>query len=277
LTFYDRLGYDTRGSKERNIRTVADQGLRIADLHCSVAGNEILKGIDLVVEPGKVHALMGPNGSGKSTLAFSLTGHPQYAVTKGSVTLDGEDLLALAPDKRARAGLFLSFQYPAAIPGVKVANFLHAARQAERPGDLPPAKFRALLLEKMELLGMDPSFMGRYLNDGFSGGEKKRLEMLQLAVLAPKYAVLDETDSGLDVDALKAVGESIAALRASDEGRDTGFLIITHYPRILQHVKADVVHVMIDGRIVKTGNEDLAHRIEREGYDTIREGIGAGV
>jgi Fe-S cluster assembly ATP-binding protein len=254
---------------------VSDLGLRIAGLHCSVAGNEILKGIDLVVEPGKVHALMGPNGSGKSTLAFSLTGHPQYAVTEGTVTLDGEDLLALAPDKRARAGLFLSFQYPAAIPGVKVANFLHAARQAERPGDLPPAKFRALLLEKMELLGMDPSFMGRYLNDGFSGGEKKRLEMLQLAVLAPKYAVLDETDSGLDVDALKAVGESIGALRASDEGRNTGFLIITHYPRILQHVKPDVVHVMIDGRIVKTGDEELAHRIEREGYDTIREEIGA--
>jgi len=254
---------------------VSDQGLRIAGLHCNVAGNEILKGIDLVVEPGKVHALMGPNGSGKSTLAFSLTGHPQYDVTEGTVTLDGEDLLALAADKRARAGLFLSFQYPAAIPGVKVANFLHAARQAERPGDLTPAKFRALLLEKMELLGMDPSFMGRYLNDGFSGGEKKRLEMLQLAVLAPKYAVLDETDSGLDVDALKAVGESIAALRASDEGRNTGFLIITHYPRILQHVKPDVVHVMIDGRIVKTGGEDLAHRIEREGYDTIREEIGA--
>jgi Fe-S cluster assembly ATP-binding protein len=254
---------------------VSDQGLRIAGLRCSVAGNEILKGIDLTVEAAKVHALMGPNGSGKSTLAFSLTGHPQYRVTEGSVTLDGEDLLALPADKRARAGLFLSFQYPAAIPGVKVANFLHAARQAERPGDLPPAKFRALLLEKMELLGMDPSFMGRYLNDGFSGGEKKRLEMLQLAVLAPKYAVLDETDSGLDVDSLRAVGDSIAALRASDEGRSTGFLIITHYPRILQHVKPDVVHVMIDGRIVKTGGEDLAHRIEREGYDTIREEIGA--
>ena len=148
---------------------------------------------------------------------------------------------------------------------------MHAARQAERPGDLPPAKFRALLLEKMEQLGIDPSFMGRYLNDGFSGGEKKRLEMLQLAVLAPKYAVLDETDSGLDIDALKDVGTSIAALRASDEGRNTGFLIITHYPRILQYVVADVVHVMIDGRIVKTGDADLANRIEREGYDRLRE------
>jgi len=245
-------------------------GLHIKDLRCRVAGNEILQGIDLTVEPRRVHALMGPNGSGKSTLAFSLTGHPQYEVT-GSVHLDGEDLLALAPDKRARAGLFLSFQYPAAIPGVKVANFLHAARQAERPGDLPPAKFRALLLEKMEQLDIDPSFMGRYVNDGFSGGEKKRLEMLQLAVLAPKYAILDETDSGLDIDALRAVGSSITALRASDEGAETGFLIITHYPRILQYVVPDVVHVMIDGRIVKTGGHDLAHRIEREGYDKIRE------
>ncbi|MGA2759262.1 MAG: Fe-S cluster assembly ATPase SufC [Candidatus Cybelea sp.] len=248
-----------------------DHGLRITNLRCQVAGKEILKGIDLTVEPGKIHALMGPNGSGKSTLAFSVTGHPQYQVTGGSVELDGEDMLALPPDKRARAGLFLSFQYPAAIPGVKVANFLHAARQAERPGDLPPAKFRALLLEKMEQLGIDPSFMGRYLNDGFSGGVKMRLEMLQLAVLAPKYAILDETDSGLDIDALKDVGTSIAALRASDEGRNTGFLIITHYPRILSYVIPDVVHVMIDGRIVKTGGHDLAHRIEREGYDKLRE------
>lgn len=250
-------------------------GLRIANLRCSVAGNEILKGIDLTVEPGRVHALMGPNGSGKSTLAFSLTGHPQYDAS-GSVELDGEDILALPPDKRARAGLFLSFQYPAAIPGVKVANFLHAARQAEKPGDpLPPAKFRALLLDKMEQLGIDPSFMGRYLNDGFSGGEKKRLEMLQLAVLAPKYAIMDETDSGLDIDALKDVGTMISALRESDQGRDTGFLIITHYPRILQYVVPDVVHVMIDGRIVMTGNHELAHRIEREGYDKIREETGA--
>jgi Fe-S cluster assembly ATP-binding protein len=249
---------------------MSDHGLRITNLRCQIAGKEILKGIDLTVDRGKIHALMGPNGSGKSTLAFSITGHPQYEVTGGSVELDGEDLLALPPDKRARAGLFLSFQYPAAIPGVKVANFLHAARQAERPGDLPPAKFRALLMEKMEQLGIDPSFMGRYLNDGFSGGEKKRIEMLQLAVLAPKYAILDETDSGLDIDALKDVGDSIA-LRASEEGRSTGFLIITHYPRILSYVVPDVVHVMIDGRIVKTGGHDLAHRIEREGYDKLRE------
>jgi len=249
----------------------SDRGLIIRDLRAGVAGNHILKGINLQVEPGRVHALMGPNGSGKSTLAFSLTGHPNYQVESGSVTLDGQDLLALPPDKRAKAGLFLSFQYPAAIPGVKVANFLHAARQAVRPGDLTPGKFRALLMEKLETLDMDPTFLGRYLNDGFSGGEKKRLEMLQLAVLQPKYAVLDETDSGLDVDALRAVGESINALRKTDEGKQTGFLIITHYPRILQHVEPDVVHVMMDGRIVKEGSAELAQRIEREGYDKIRE------
>lgn len=254
---------------------MAESGLRIAGLRSSVEGNEILKGIDLAVEPGKVHALMGPNGSGKSTLAFSLAGHPQYEVTGGTATLDGEDLLALTPDKRARAGLFLSFQYPAAIPGVKVPNFLYAARQAVRPGELTPANFRKLLLDKMDVLGMDPSFLGRYLNDGFSGGEKKRLEMLQLAVLAPKYAILDETDSGLDVDALKDVGDTVNALRASDEGKEIGLLIITHYPRILKHIAPDVVHIMIDGRIRKTGGPDLADRIEREGYDVIREEIGA--
>ena len=250
-------------------------GLVIHDLHARVQEKIILKGIDLVVEPGKVHALMGPNGSGKSTLAFSLTGHPKYEVTQGSVSLDGQDVLALSPEKRARLGLFLSFQYPAAIPGVKVANFLHAARQAVRPDGLGPAKFRQLLLDKMETLDMDPAFLGRYLNDGFSGGEKKRLEMLQLAVLAPKYAVLDETDSGLDVDALRSVGNAVTALRASEEGKNTGFLIITHYPRILQYVKADVVHIMMDGRIVKTGDAELAQRVEREGYDTIREETGA--
>jgi Fe-S cluster assembly ATP-binding protein len=254
---------------------MSDQGLRVQGLRGSVDGNEILKGIDLTVEPGKVHALMGPNGSGKSTLAFSLAGHPKYEVTEGTATLDGLDLLDLPADKRARAGLFLSFQYPAAIPGVKVPNFLFAARQAVRPGEITPGKFRSLLLEKMDVLGMDPSFLGRYLNDGFSVGEKKRLEMLQMAVLAPKYAILDETDSGLDVDALKDVGESVKSLRASDEGKDTGFLIITHYPRILQQIEPDVVHVMIDGRIAKTGGPDLAHRIEREGYDKVREEIGA--
>lgn len=249
--------------------------LAISGLRCEVDGKEILRGIDLAVEAGRVHALMGPNGSGKTTLALALAGHPQYKITAGTATLDGEDLLALAPDKRAKAGLFLSFQYPAAIPGVKVANFLFAARQAVRPGDLTPAKFRALLLEKMEALGMDPSFLGRYLNDGFSGGEKKRLEMLQMAVLAPRFGILDETDSGLDVDALKHIGESIASLRASDAGRGTGLLVITHYPRILRYVKPDVIHVMLDGRIVKTGDAQLAERIEREGYDALRAESGA--
>jgi len=256
---------------------LSDRGLCITDLRASVQGNDILKGIDLTVEPGKVHALMGPNGSGKSTLAFALTGHPNYLVTGGSATLDGQDLLALPVEKRARAGLFLSFQYPAAIPGVSVGNFLRTSRQSVRPEDLPPAKFRKMIYDKLETLDMDPAFLGRSVNDGFSGGEKKRLEMLQLAILAPKYAILDETDSGLDVDALRAVGDSVNAMRASDDGRDTGFLIITHYPRILAHVKPDVVHIMIDGRIVKTEGPELANRIEREGYDRIREEIVGAV
>jgi Fe-S cluster assembly ATP-binding protein len=252
------------------------KGLRIAGLRANVGGKEILKGIDLAVEPGTVAALMGPNGSGKSTLAFAATGHPLYDVTAGSVTLDGEELLGLSPDKRAKAGLFLSFQYPAAIPGVSVANFLRAARQAIRPDDLPPAKFRQLVFEKIDVLDMDRAFLSRYVNDGFSGGEKKRLEMLQMAIIAPKYAILDETDSGLDVDALRAVGDSVKALRESDAGKQTGFLIITHYPRILQHVTADRVHVMMDGRIVLSGGPELANRIEREGYESIREEVASG-
>ena len=251
------------------------KGLIVSNLRVAVEGNEILKGIDLSVEPGRVNALMGPNGSGKSTLALALAGHPQYEILSGSATLEDEDLLALSPDKRGKAGLFLSFQYPAAIPGVSVANFLRTARQAVKPDDLPPAKFRQLILEQLELLEIETSFLGRYVNDGFSGGEKKRLEMLQLAVLQPKYAILDETDSGLDVDALRAVAESVKNLRA-DAGRDTGFLIITHYPRILEYITPDVVHVMMDGRIVKTGGEDLAHNIEAEGYDSIREEVASG-
>jgi Fe-S cluster assembly ATP-binding protein len=256
---------------------VPDAGLHIANLRVSIDGNEILKGIDLTVEPGRVHALMGPNGSGKSTLALAMSGHPRYSIDAGSVTLDGTELLASPPDQRAKAGLFLSFQYPAAIPGVSVANFLRSARQAVRPDDLPPARFRKLVFEKLELLDFDPAFLGRYVNDGFSGGEKKRLEMLQMAILEPRYAVLDETDSGLDVDALRAVGESVAAMRASDAGRNAGFLIITHYPRILQHIAADVVHIMIDGRIVKSGGPELATQIEREGYDRIREGVSSAL
>ncbi len=252
-------------------------GLNVSDLHVATADStEILKGIDLNVERGHVHALMGPNGSGKSTLAFALAGHPGYQITRGNATLDGEELLALSPDKRAKLGLFLSFQYPAAIPGVTVANFLRTARTSVHGStDLTPAQFRALVFEQLDHLGIDTSFLGRYVNDGFSGGEKKRLEMLQLGILAPKYAILDETDSGLDVDALRAVGESLTTLR-SGTGKDTGFLIITHYPRILQFVEPDVVHVMMDGRIVKTGGADLAHRIEAEGYDNIRDEITSG-
>jgi Fe-S cluster assembly ATP-binding protein len=254
---------------------MSTRGLVARDLRVAVQGNEILKGIDLTVEPGRVHALMGPNGSGKSTLAFTMAGHPGYEVTSGSVTLDGEELLELSPDKRAKSGLFLSFQYPAAIPGVSVANFLRTARMAVRPDDLTPAKFRQLVFEKLDTLDMDPAFLGRYVNDGFSGGEKKRLEMLQMAILAPKYAILDETDSGLDVDALQAVGSAATALRASEDGKGMGYLVITHYPRILRHLPADVVHVMIDGRIVKTGGPDLAEQIERDGYDRIRDEAGS--
>jgi Fe-S cluster assembly ATP-binding protein len=218
---------------------------------------------------------MGPNGSGKSTLALALAGHPNYHVTAGTATLDGEELLGLSPDKRAKAGLFLSFQYPAAIPGVSVANFLRAARLAVRPDDLTPAKFRKMIFEKLDVLGMDVSLMSRYVNDGFSGGEKKRLEMLQLAVLAPKYAILDETDSGLDVDALRAVGDSIAAMRANDESRETGFLIITHYPRILRYIAPDRVHIMLDGKIRKSGGPELADAIESEGYEALREEVAS--
>lgn len=250
---------------------MSDLGLRIENLHVTVAEKEILKGIDLLVEPGKVHALMGPNGSGKSTLAFALTGHPNYAVSGGTVTLDGEDLLRISADKRAKAGLFLSFQYPAAIPGVSVANFLRSARMAVKPGDFTPAKFRALIFEKMDLLDMDTAFLSRYVNDGFSGGEKKRLEMLQLAIISPKYAVLDETDSGLDVDALRSVGRSVNAMREDPSSKDTGFLIITHYPRILQYITPDAVHIMLDGRIVASGGPELAQEIEDRGYDALRE------
>ncbi len=256
---------------------MSERGLRISGLTASVEGTEILKGIDLVVPPGSVQALMGPNGSGKSTLAFSIAGHPSYTVGGGSVTVDGEEMIGVAPDKRAKAGLFLSFQYPAAIPGVSVANFIRTARQAVKPDDLTPSKFRAMIFEKLDVLDMDAAFLSRYVNDGFSGGEKKRLEMLQLAMLAPKYAILDETDSGLDVDALKAVGASVNALRQSDAGKDIGFLIITHYPRILQYITADAVHIMMDGRVVKSGGPELANVIEREGYDKIREEVAASV
>jgi len=253
--------------------------LVIKDLHVSVEGKEILKGLSLEVSKGQIHALMGPNGSGKSTLANTLMGHPKYEVTQGEIRFKGEDLNEMDPDERSRKGLFLAFQYPLAIPGVSVANFLRTALNARIPkgdgnGSVPAAKrgispkdFRALLNEKMKILKVDASFATRYLNDGFSGGEKKRAEILQMAVLKPEIAILDETDSGLDIDALRVVSDGVNALA----GPDLGVLIITHYNRILNYIKPDKVHVMVDGRITLSGGPELAMELESKGYDWLRE------
>jgi Fe-S cluster assembly ATP-binding protein len=246
--------------------------LEIRNLHVSVEGKPILKGLDLKVSKGEIHALMGPNGSGKSTLANSLMGNPKYEITEGQILLSGEDLLELSADERGRKGLFLAFQYPTAIPGVSLANFLRMALTARRKemGEekpMPPKEFRALVKEKMALLKMDESFAGRYINDGFSGGEKKRAEILQMAVLRPEIAVLDETDSGLDIDALRIVSDGVNALA----GPDLGVLLITHYQRILNYIKPQFVHVLVDGRIVKSGGPELAHELEAQGYDWVRE------
>jgi len=250
----------------------ANPTLGIRDLHVSVEGKPILKGLSLAVRKGEVHALMGPNGSGKSTLANALMGNPKYEVTQGQILYQGVDVLELGADERARKGLFLAFQYPTAIPGVSVANFLRTALNARRKeiGEekpIAPKEFRALVKEQMALLKMDESFAGRYLNDGFSGGEKKRAEILQMAVLRPEIAVLDETDSGLDIDALRIVSEGVNALA----GPDLGVLLITHYQRILNYIKPDFVHVLVDGRIVKSGGPELALELEAQGYDWIRE------
>ena len=250
--------------------------LVIKNLHVNIEGNEILKGLNLTIKQGEVHAIMGPNGTGKSTLAYTLMGHPSYEITAGEVTFDGKDLLALAADQRSRLGLFLAFQYPVSIPGVTVANFLRVALNARRKEQNPEDKgypipaFRKLLNEKMSLLKMDPSFAGRYLNDGFSGGEKKRTEILQMATLEPKIAILDETDSGLDIDALRIVSEGVNTLR----GPELGVLVITHYQRILNYIKPDFVHVMFDGRVVESGGPELALRLEEEGYDWVRQRNG---
>ena len=236
--------------------------LDVKGLHATVEETEILRGLDLQIKAGEVHAIMGLNGAGKSTLASVIMGHPAYAITAGSIHYDGEDLTEMEVHERARAGLFMSFQYPSSIPGVQVGTFLRKSVAAVR-GEAPKAReFRKELQAAMEVLGMDRSFLGRYVNDGFSGGEKKRLEILQMLVLQPKMALLDETDSGLDIDALKAVAEGINSL-----SEESGVLLITHYNRLLELVVPDVVHVMIDGRIVQSGGPELAQRLEADGYE----------
>ncbi|CAN5264871.1 Fe-S cluster assembly ATPase SufC [soil metagenome] len=237
--------------------------IEIESLRVEVEGEEILKGLDLIVAQGETHALMGPNGSGKSTLAYAIAGHPAYDVTGGAIRFDGEDVTEMAPNERAAAGLFLAMQYPTEIPGVSLTNFLRTAVNATREEPLPVRQFMTDLKAYMADLKMDEKFLSRNVNEGFSGGEKKRFEILQLAMLRPRIAVLDETDSGLDVDALKIVSEGVNNLR----GPDLGVLLITHYTRILNYIAPDQVHVMADGRIVKTGGADLAETLEAEGYE----------
>ena len=263
---------------------MSDQELVIRDLHVvpvAAPEKEILAGIDLTIRKGEVHAIMGPNGSGKTTLAYALMGHPAYTVTKGTILFKGQDVRKLSPDKRARLGLFLAFQYPTAIPGLSVASFLRTALNARRrpidagDGEIDPSdltrnamtmgEFRKLMREKMALLKLDDRFAARYVNEGFSGGEKKRLEMLQMAVLEPEFAILDETDSGLDIDALRIVAEGVNA----QLNPNLGVLVITHYQRLLNYIKPDVVHVLARGRILKSGGRDLALRLEEEGYGPI--------
>lgn len=249
--------------------------LVIRNLHVSINGKEILKGLNFTLPKGEVHAIMGPNGTGKSTLAYALMGHPAYEITQGEAVFKGINILELDSNERSILGIFLAFQYPVSIPGVTVANFIRSAinarRRAANPEDkgVPLLEFRKEVKQKMELLKMDPSFAGRYLNDGFSGGEKKRTEILQMALLKPEIAILDETDSGLDIDALKIVSDGVNTLA----GPDLGVVIITHYHRILNYIKPDYVHVMMDGRIVESGGSDLALHLEEHGYDWIREKI----
>ena len=242
--------------------------LVIDDLHASVEGTEILKGVDLTVGEGEIHALMGPNGSGKSTLANVIFGHPAYAVTEGAILFRGEDIVAMAPDKRGRAGMFLGFQYPEEIPGVSVVNFLRTALANRTGTDYTVLELRLKVMDAMRELDIDPEFADRYLNEGFSGGERKRNEVLQMAVLEPDLAVLDETDSGLDIDALRIVAEGVKKLATEQRG----FLIITHYQRMLHYITPDVVHVFLDGTIIETGGADLAEQIEEAGYDAYRVG-----
>ncbi len=251
--------------------------LEIRNLHVSVEDKPILRGVNLTVQQGEVHALMGPNGSGKSTLANALMGHPAYSVTGGQVIFDGKDLLEMEADERSRAGMFLAFQYPISIPGVTLANFLRQAINARMKGADPESKgmsvpqFIRMMRAKMDYVQMDHSFAGRYLNEGFSGGEKKRAEILQMAVLEPKFAILDETDSGLDIDALRIVAEGVNKLK----GPDLGVLVITHYQRILDYLKPDHVHILYEGRVVENGGPELALHLEEQGYDWVRSKHGS--
>jgi Fe-S cluster assembly ATP-binding protein len=249
--------------------------LEIKDLHVSVEGKEILKGLNLTVNQGEVHAIMGPNGSGKSTLAYALSGHPKYVVTDGDILFKGKSILEMTADERARAGLFLAFQYPVSVPGVSMANFLRLAYRSVKGDPSKPEtrreevmsipKFRRLMREKMAMLKVDESFATRYLNEGFSGGEKKRAEILQMAVLEPEIAILDETDSGLDIDALRVVSEGVNLLR----GPNLGLLVITHYQRILNYIKPDFVHVLVNGAILQSGGPELALKLEESGYENL--------
>jgi Fe-S cluster assembly ATP-binding protein len=245
------------------------KSLIIDNLHAGIGGREILRGLSLELPAGQVHAIMGPNGSGKSTLAKVIAGHPDYEVISGDVFLDGESILGMEPDERARKGVFLAFQYPSEIPGVTIANFLRAALQARLPEgeELEATEYYARLYEKMDLLQMPRNFTSRAVNEGFSGGEKKRCEILQMAMLQPSFALLDETDSGLDIDALKVVSHGVNSLR----GPDVGMLVITHYQRLLDYIVPDVVHVMVGGRIVESGAKELALKLEAEGYDWANE------
>ncbi|MDN3428815.1 MULTISPECIES: Fe-S cluster assembly ATPase SufC [Planococcus] len=246
--------------------------LVIKDLHVKIEDKEILKGVDLTINTGEIHAIMGPNGTGKSTLASAIMGHPKYEITQGSITLDGEDVLEMEVDERARAGLFLGMQYPSEISGVTNADFMRSAMNARREeGDeISLMKFIRELDSKMEVLDMQEDMAQRYLNEGFSGGEKKRNEILQLMMIKPKFAILDEIDSGLDIDALKVVSEGINQMRSES----FGCLIITHYQRLLNYITPDHVHVMMQGRVVKSGGEELSHKLEAEGYDWIKAELG---
>jgi len=250
--------------------TDTQRELQIKNLHVTVENREILKGIDLTVQPGTVHAIMGPNGSGKSTLAYALAGHPGYQITEGEILLDGQNITELPPNERAKAGLFLAFQYPHSIPGVTMANFLKTAVGAVKEAPVSARDFRQEMRERMKLLKMNDSFAGRFVNEGFSGGEKKRAEILQMAMLQPKYAVLDETDSGLDIDALRIVADGVNALL----GPNMGVLVITHYQRLLNYIRPDYVHVLVNGKIVREGGPELALELEKEGYEQF-EPVGA--